>query len=74
MVKLQKSSLKSPLNSYAKYSALGFQMAGIIFLALFVGLKLDEFLELKNPVFTVLLTLSGLGFALFYMFKQILKK
>ncbi|HIA11090.1 MAG TPA: AtpZ/AtpI family protein [Flavobacteriales bacterium] len=65
---------KSPLNSYAKYSALGFQMAGIIFLCLFGGIKLDEFLELGNPIFTVVLTLAGLGFALYFMFSQILKK
>jgi len=49
-------------------------MAGIIFLCLFGGIKLDEFLELENPIFTVVLTLAGLGFALYFMFSQILKK
>lgn len=47
------------------------QMAATIFLFVYAGVKLDEWLKLKFPAFTLLLTLVGLGGSLYYMIKQL---
>ncbi|MFT6337774.1 MAG: hypothetical protein ACJATI_004539 [Halioglobus sp.] len=36
-----------------KYTGLGFQMAGIFFLGIFGGQKLDEYFELETHYFTI---------------------
>lgn len=65
--------VKKPLNDYAKYSAIGFQMIAIILAGLFGGMKLDGYLGLEFPVFTLTFTMLGLVIALYLLFKQALK-
>ena len=48
---------KKYLDNYAKYSSIGFQMLAIILLGVFGGLKLDQWLHLKAPVFTVIFSI-----------------
>lgn len=62
------------LKIYAKYSAIAFQMAAIILIGLWVGMKLDEFIEFSFPVFTVVLTFISFGAALYYLFRGITKQ
>ncbi|MDQ3046656.1 MAG: AtpZ/AtpI family protein [Bacteroidota bacterium] len=57
-----------------KYSAMGFQMAVIIGGGVYGGIKLDEWLKLKFPVFTLLLTLLSVFLAIYYFIRDILKK
>lgn len=64
---------RSSLNVYAKYSAIAFQMAAVILIGLWGGIRLDEYLELSYPVFTILLTFLSLGAALYYLFRGITK-
>lgn len=64
-------SKKKPLNDYARYSALGFQMAAVIFLFTWGGVKLDEYLHLKIPVFTLILSLSSVVLSLYYFLKDL---
>jgi hypothetical protein len=61
------------LSNYAKYSSLAFQMLAIILLGVFGGIKLDEWLELKFPVFTVVLSLLATGAAMYYGIKDFLR-
>ena len=61
---------KKPLNVYAKYSTLGFQMIAIILAGLFGGIKLDEYLVLEFPVFTLTLSILGFVIAFYFLFKQ----
>lgn len=61
------------LKNYAKYSAIGFQMAAIILLGLWGGMKLDEYFEFSAPIFTVVLTFLSFGAALYYLFRGITK-
>lgn len=63
-------SKKKQLNEYARYSAIGFQMAAIIFLCTWGGVKLDEWLELKIPVFTVVLSLASVALSLYYFLRD----
>ncbi len=65
---------KKPLNDYARYSAMGFQMAVIIFLSTWGGVKLDEFLELKIPVFTLTFALLSVILSMYYFIRGVSKK
>lgn len=53
-------------NNLMKYTGLGFQMAGVFFVGIFGGQKLDEYFRLEKPFFTI-----GLILFLFvgYMYK-----
>mgnify|MGYP001616368129 CR=1 FL=1 len=64
---------RNSLKNYAKYSAIGFQMAAIILLGQWGGMKLDEYFELSSPIFTVILTFLAFGAALYYLFRGITK-
>jgi F0F1-type ATP synthase assembly protein I len=62
------------LESYARYSSLAFQMFAIIGLGIFGGFKLDQWLKIGFPVFTVLLSIISVGAAIYTAVKDLLKK
>ena len=64
---------KKQLNNFAKYSGIGFQMAAIILVGVFGGVKLDEFLAWGFPVFTVVFSLLAVFLAIYYAVKDFLK-
>jgi F0F1-type ATP synthase assembly protein I len=68
----QKKIAKS-LSNYAKYSSLAFQMIAFILIGVFGGIKLDQWLKMSFPVFTVVLSLAGTGFAVYYGIKDFLR-
>lgn len=61
------------MNDYAKYSSLAFQMIAIILIGVFGGIKLDEYLKLNFPVFTVILSILSVAFSIYYAIKDLLK-
>lgn len=61
------------LDNYARYSSIGFQMLAIILLGVFGGVKLDQWLHLKFPVFTVTLSILSVALAIYYAVKDFLK-
>ncbi|HLO61117.1 MAG TPA: AtpZ/AtpI family protein [Bacteroidales bacterium] len=61
------------LSNYARYSGLAFQMVAIILIGVFGGIKVDKWLSLKFPVFTVILSLLGTGIALYTGIKDLLR-
>ena len=65
-------SKKKQLNNYVKYSAMSFQMAAIVLLLTWGGIKLDEYLETK-PVFTLILCLFSIVAALYLTLKDFIK-
>jgi F0F1-type ATP synthase assembly protein I len=64
---------KNNLNNYAKYSSIALQMLVIILVGVFGGVKLDEWLNLSIPVFTVLLSLLSVAVAIYTVIKDLLK-
>ena len=70
----KKNQKKNYLNNYAKYSGIALQMLVIILLGVWGGVKIDEWLSLKFPVFTVLLSLLSVFFAIYSVVKDLLKK
>jgi len=61
------------LDSYARYTSIAFQMLAIMLIGVFGGIKLDEWLELKFPVFTVILTILSVILAIYYTVKDFIK-
>jgi len=58
------------LRNYARYSGIGFQMLVIIGGGTWLGVKMDEWLA-AYPIFTIILSLSSVGIALYAVFKQL---
>jgi F0F1-type ATP synthase assembly protein I len=61
---------KQKLNNFAKYTSIAFQMMITIVLFSLGGFKLDEWLETKFPIFTVILTLIGVFAGIYYAIKD----
>jgi Putative F0F1-ATPase subunit Ca2+/Mg2+ transporter len=64
---------KKPVNNFLKYSGLGLQMMVSIGVGAWLGLKLDEYLELKFPVFLLTFVFVIFG-GLMYQLYQSLNK
>ncbi len=65
---------RPPLESYARYSGLAFQMFAIIGIGIFGGVKLDQWLNLGFPVCTVLLSILSVSAAIYFAVKDLLRK
>ncbi len=69
-----KNSPKKRLENYTRYSAMGLQMGATIFLFTYGGIKLDHYLNLKIPVFTLTLSLFSVTGVLWYFIRDFLPK
>lgn len=69
-----KNPKKSSLNNYAKYSGIAVQMLVIILLGVFGGYKIDQWLRLSFPVFTILLSILSVIVAIYSVVKDFLRK
>lgn len=70
----QEKKPKQPFNNnYLKYSGMAFQMGAIITIGVFGGKKLDSWLELKTPIFTLILSLVSVSAAIYVSIKDFLK-
>lgn len=65
---------KNPYFNYAKYSGLAIQMFSLIGIGIYGGIKLDEWLHLKFPAFTLALTIFSLTSAIYLAVKDFIKK
>lgn len=65
---------RKSLNAYARYSSLGFAMIAVILVGVFGGHWIDGYFKLKFPVFTLVLTLLALGYAFYYLIKEVTRK
>ena len=71
----QKKEKKQQLTSYGKYSAMAFQMGGIIALGVWAGIELDKYFPIaKFPLFTMSLTLLSVFASMYFAIKDVLKK
>lgn len=62
------------LNDYARFSGIAFQMAIIMLVGTFGGIKLDSKLKLQFPVFTIVLSLVSVGLAIYIVVKELIVK
>ena len=63
-----------PLKGYARYTNLAFQMFAIIGAGIFGGVKLDEWLNLSFPVFTLLFSILSVSAAIYSAIKDLIRK
>ncbi|HLG35006.1 MAG TPA: AtpZ/AtpI family protein [Bacteroidia bacterium] len=68
------SPRKNRLDVYSRYSGMGIQMLVIIFAGTYCGIKLDEFLSLKFPAFTIMLSLLSVAVAIWFVVKDLIRK
>lgn len=60
-------------NPYIKYSGLAFQILAFIFLGTWGGMKIDAWLSLEIPIFTIALSMLALIGSLIYLVKSLPK-
>ncbi len=70
---MSSSKNKNKLNSYAKYTTIAVQMAVIITLGVLGGYKLDAFLNLKFPIFTLIFSVISVALAVYLAIRDIIR-
>jgi ATP synthase protein I len=60
-------------NLFFKYGNLAFQMGAIIGISVWAGDKLDSHYKNSTPVFTIILSLTGIGAALYLVIRDVLR-
>ncbi|MEZ5149445.1 MAG: AtpZ/AtpI family protein [Bacteroidales bacterium] len=70
----QNDKKKKYLDNYARYSSIALQMMVIIFLGIWGGIKLDDWIVTGFPLFTVLMALLSVSAAIYIVIKDLLKK
>jgi len=64
---------KRLLDNYTRYSSIAFQMLIIILIGVFGGIKLDEWLKLSIPVFTIILSVAAVILSIYTVTRDLLK-
>jgi ATP synthase protein I len=64
---------KDPLPNYAKYSGIAIQMIIIILAGVYGGMKLDEYLSLSAPIFTIIFTILSVALSIYFVIRDLLK-
>jgi F0F1-type ATP synthase assembly protein I len=67
----QPSKKPSQSNSYLKYGGLAVQLLGAIFVCGWIGSKIDGWLEMKLPLFMIVLGLLGFAGVMFQVYRSI---
>lgn len=67
----QNQKKSNPLNAYARFSGIGFQMIAIIGLGVYLGIKLDEKYPNEYKLFTIIISLLSISIALYSVIKQV---
>ncbi|WP_333609604.1 AtpZ/AtpI family protein [Arsukibacterium sp.] len=60
-----------PYNSYLKYSSLAVQLAVTIGLFAWLGYKIDEWLNLKYPIFLIVFVFVAFAGMMYQLYKSI---
>ncbi len=60
-------------NSFLKYSGLGLQMLATLGIGAWLGVKLDEYLELKFPVFLITFVFVLFGGIMYQLYRTLNK-
>lgn len=65
---------KNPLASYARFSAIAMQMGVLIAAGVIGGFKLDKYLNIRIPVFTLILSMVSVAGAIWLLIKEVNNK
>ncbi|KOH44139.1 hypothetical protein NC99_31320 [Sunxiuqinia dokdonensis] len=64
---------KQKFDSFIRYSSLAFEMVTIMALGVFIGFKIDQWLDLSFPAFTLALMIISVIAAIYHAIKKFLK-
>ncbi len=64
---------KKPLNKYIRFTSIGFQLGATIYLAVYLGEKLDNHFLMEKKLFTLGFILIGLIASIWSIVKQLEK-
>lgn len=64
---------KNSPNSIIRYSGMGLQMAAIMLLGAWAGIKIDEYFNINNNIFTAALTILAVIIAVYLTIKDLIK-
>jgi F0F1-type ATP synthase assembly protein I len=72
----QSNSKKKPpdYSLWTRYASMGTQILVTILLFVFFGYKIDQWLHLKFPAFTLILSLTGVVVGIYFAVRDLLKK
>lgn len=70
---MTENNKKKQPNDFLKYTGMATQMAITILAGVFGGRKLDEYLVLETPVFTLIGSILGVGMALYFLIKDFIR-
>lgn len=68
MTKPQKKKLP---NKYLQLTGIAFQMGATIYLAAYLGKKLDEYFQTEKRIYTLIATLLGLLISIWNVLRQV---
>ncbi len=63
----------SPLQTYARYSGMAFQMIAVILGSTWIGTRIDKWLTLETPVFTIVFALLGVFGGIYLSVRDFIK-
>ncbi len=64
---------KKPHNKYLQLTGIAFQMGVTLYLATYLGKKLDEYFQTEKRIYTIIATLLGLLIAIWNVLRQLKK-
>lgn len=67
--KMSKRTLPSKASGILRYSGMAMQMLGTIFIFTYGGYRLDEWLENRIPIWTLVLSLTSIAASLYLLIK-----
>ena len=70
----EKNKTKTKVNNYVKYSSMVFQLGVVIALGVWGGRKIDEYLGLKFPAFTLILLFVAIFGGMYWTLKDLIRK
>ena len=70
----KKGQKSNPMSGYSKYLGAVFQMAIVILGFVWLGQYLDEKINFKFPIFTLTLSLLGVGLGLYLFIRRSYQK
>jgi F0F1-type ATP synthase assembly protein I len=68
--KKQLPNLKKQRNKLVVFSGLAFQMISIISFGVFLGYKIDSYLEISSQIFTIIFSLLFIFISLVYVIQK----
>lgn len=63
---------KTSLHNYARYSSIALQMMVVVAVGVWGGVQLDQLLELKFPILTILLSFVSVATAIYLAIKDVI--